>query len=100
MIKVIEKIIWVKSLHDGERHAEGYDSWIEYWLEKNNRYTSVPLCPRCNERKATDGSHVIKVNSEDKKWYIVPLCETCNEKKDDNPFRVKESMLVIANQVK
>ena len=39
-----------------------------------------PFCSAigCNDI-ATDGSHVIKVDSSDKHWYICPFCHEHNE---------------------
>lgn len=65
--------------------------WLDIWKERTG-YKGNPPCGRkgCN-RDATLGAHVIKVDSDDRSWYLLPLCDSCNklddafEKKADIP---------------
>lgn len=76
--------------------------WRDFWADKAG-FTFVPndlyTCPGCNNaRKGSDfeGCHVIKVNSNDKKWYIVPMCHACNMK-HGHIFLIDEDLLIAVN---
>lgn len=90
-------MIKVKNIHgtSKERYStppHGYSSWIDYWKKKSGFYfPDYCTCEDCLN-KAEVGAHVIKVNSDNRKWYIVPLCSSCNHK--ETSFNVDEDFLV------
>ena len=52
-------------------------TWEKHW--ENYTGKRFAICSEIECRKgADDGSHVQKVNSSDKSWYIIPLCKTHN----------------------
>lgn len=90
-------MVKVKNIHgtSKERYAtppSGYSSWIDYWKKKSG-YPFPDFCA-CDDclNKAEVGAHVIKTNSDNKKWYIIPLCSRCNHK--DDAFDVIDDYLV------
>lgn len=90
----------VKNMHSGSKDApSGYDSWIDFWKKKKGKIGTIYCANTECDRIAEHGGHVIKVNSDDKSWYIVPLCVKCNENKDEKfIFTVDSSDLVRASQ--
>ncbi|HQO10552.1 MAG TPA: hypothetical protein PLK90_00825 [Clostridiales bacterium] len=84
----------VKSLHGTANNTCECKSWIDHWekyTDKNSYYCSVNSCLE----KATDGAHVVKVNSDDRNWYIVPLCHAHNL--SDNAMDIGSTTLAPAN---
>lgn len=77
----------------GERECN-CDSWIDHWERFSGEKTNFCLASDCLA-EATDGAHVVKVNSNDKSQYIVPLCHACNMRTDN--FDVPGEDLVPAN---
>lgn len=84
--------VWVKNRLNSwdEDPSDGSSSWKEFWERKSGKKFDKCACKGCS-RSATDGSHVIKVESEDRANYIVPLCHKCNEKTES--FEVDEDLL-------
>jgi hypothetical protein len=77
--------------------SDGSASWQEWWEKKKRRRFNKCSNVNCGFN-AEVGAHVIKVVSNDKKWYIVPLCKACNAKRDNDAFYVNESDLEAINQ--
>ena len=67
----------------GNRSSDHYrDIGIKEW----RAYTGDddPWCvARGCVNKGSEGAHVTKVNSSDKKWYICPFCKDHNETTED-----------------
>lgn len=85
-------MILVKNLNGtGDNLPNGYSSWKDFWIAKKGYWPNKCSAYGCYGR-AELGAHVIKVNGNDKSWYIVPLCFSHN--KTDSSFYVDESMLV------
>lgn len=95
MIYVIPKWVEVKNRKGSgdEEPPAGFDSWKEFWEEESEETFDQCACKGCNNG-ATDGAHVIKVDSKDKKSYIVPLCHRCNKKPVSESFEVPREWLV------
>lgn len=95
---IYDPYISVKNLHEGSPKpiTKGCDSWKEYWEHETGRKFSDCSCYGCGN-KAEHGSHVIKTNSDDKKWYIVPLCAKCNNHYNEDAFKVRKIDLVPLN---
>jgi len=73
----------------GDKAPDGL-SWKAWWEKNSNK--KFDLCSCCGS-KAEDGSHVKKVNVDDRSCYIVPLCHKCNESPD--PIDVNSGDLVL-----
>lgn len=84
----------VKNLNDtSDRIPSTGNSWRQFWEDESGK--KIDKCRRrgCTE-KATDGAHVIKADSDDRRWYIVPLCHKCNMKPSSEEFYVDKEDLV------
>ncbi len=86
----------VKNLHEGKRVPVGFNSWKDYWEHQTHRRFSLCSCLGCNAM-AEHGSHVIKTDSYDKRWYIVPLCPYHNNPYHSESFYVMDNDLVPVN---
>lgn len=84
----------VKNLNDTfDRIPSTGNSWRQFWEEKSGK--KIDKCSRRGcAKKATDGAHVQKADSDDRRWYIVPLCHECNMKPSSEEFYVDEEDLV------
>jgi len=91
-------MVWVKvkNVHNYSSPVPpGYFSWLDYW-EKNSGKKATTCCAYgCNDR-ADVGAHVIKVGSDDHRWFIVPLNQKCNKSNDE--FYVLSDCLVPSNK--
>jgi hypothetical protein len=99
MVRQSKKRLLVKNVKGTEdRRCVGHDSWLAHW-ESYTKDTS-PKCSKrgCNE-KATDGAHVIRVESSkpetERVEFIVPLCRSHNQKRDKFWLR-KQTPRVVA----
>lgn len=84
----------VKNLNGtADRLPVGCCSWLDFWEKKTGK--KIDKCSRRGcAKKATDGAHVQKADSDDRRWYIVPLCHECNMKPSSEEFYVDEEDLV------
>lgn len=74
-----------------------YSSQIDYWRKgTNTNELIIPCSNKSCGRRAEVGGHVIKVGSEDRRWYITPLCRSCNSKRNES-FLVESDRLVPIN---
>ena len=72
----------------------GYSSWLDFWEKKSGK--RAEKCGRNGcIKKATDGAHVQKADSNDNRWYIVPLCHECNMKPSSEEFYVNEILVPV-----
>ena len=64
---------------NGSQSGYYRDIGLRDWMDQKG-LNRKPLCSAmgCNN-VATDGSHVIKVDSSDNHWYICPFCHRHNE---------------------
>jgi len=51
--------------------------WIKHWENYSGKYATICSESECY-KDAKHGSHVQKVDSDDRSWYIIPLCEIHN----------------------
>ncbi len=86
-------LVKVKNLHGTNDNDPPVGSWKLFWEMKTGRKFSICSNVLCNE-EATDGGHVIKVDSYDRSWYIVPLCKKCNNPDNRQQFTVDSKDLV------
>jgi len=86
----------VKNVHNYSSPVPaGYSCWLDYW-EKNSGIRATTCCAYdCNAR-AEVGAHVIKVDSNDNRWFIVPLCQACSKRTDE--FYVPSDYLIPSNK--
>ena len=91
-------IVKVKNIHGSgdNRPPRDYKSWKEWWEDQKGRKFSTCACIYCKE-KATDGGHVIMVDSDDHSWYIVPLCAHHNNPNYTDPYYVDSQDMVPVN---
>lgn len=88
-------MVKVKNLNGtGNRLPVGYSSWLDFWEKKTGKKASE--CGRSGcAKKATDGAHVQKADSDDRRWYIVPLCHECNMKPSSEEFYIDETLVPV-----
>lgn len=72
----------------------GYSSWIDFWEKKSGKKAGECGRRGCH-KKATDGAHVQKADSDNRNWYIVPLCHECNMKPSSEEFYVDELLVPV-----
>lgn len=85
----------VKNLNGtGDRLPVGYSSWLDFWERKTGKKAGKCGCRGCT-KKATDGAHIQKADSDDRHWYIVPLCHECNMKPSSEEFYVDETLVSV-----
>ena len=84
-----------------ETPPKGYDSWKEYWMDKQG-VTDFGNCSVLDcKSKAEHGSHVEKVRNtehgivETHNVYITPLCAEHNNYRNREQFKVREKQLVL-----
>ena len=85
-------MIKVKNLNgtsDNDAHI-----WLDFWERKTGKKVGECGCRGCT-KKATDGAHVKKADSNDGRWYIVPLCHECNMKPSSEEFYVDEVLVPV-----
>ena len=88
-------MVEVKNIHGStDNEPKGYNSWKDFWEAQTGRRFVLCSCKTCFN-PATVGAHVMKANSDSRKWYIVPLCDGCNH--EENVFSVHENDLVPVN---
>lgn len=99
MFKPKRNIVWVKNLHHGTDENTDY---IDQWISIKGPFTDCSNldCQNDDDNPKLVGAHVIKVDSDDKKWYICPLCHKCNSDDNNDPMRVYEDRLVEYNIIK
>lgn len=90
----------VKNLHHGTDNNSRYlERWGEIKGHKAERCANID-CDNPDPNPALVGAHVIKVEGEDKAWYICPLCHKCNSDKNEDDMSVFEHDLVPYNTLK
>ena len=93
------KTIWVKNLK--ERPKDGTD-YIGAWegIKGTASGCSNLDCENEDKNPTLVGGHVIKVDSDDKSWYITPLCHKCNSSENETPMIVYENRLIPYEVIK
>ena len=85
-------MIKVKNLNgtsDNDAHV-----WLDFWERKTGKKAGECGHRGCT-KKATDGAHIKKADSDDRRWYIVPLCHECNMKPSSEEFYVDETLVPV-----
>ena len=63
------------------------DIGLSNWMEAKGVTAKPTCCAEDCSKKAKDGSHVTKVDSTDRHWYICPFCHEHNEATEDVPLK-------------
>jgi len=99
IIKIDEKnkMNWQNVTNSGDLKWSG-GSWKNYWIKYSEQMWPQHCCREECSNEATDGAHVVCVNSDIK--YIVPLCGDHNprskEKQKLNPrFSIKIGTVLV-----
>lgn len=89
VISHLEDIVTIKNLRHGtDENSKYIRQWEAYMKHKADHCINLG-CTNKKAHPALVGAHVIKVDEDDKSWYIAPLCHECNS--DDK----KEEMQVL-----
>lgn len=73
------KVINVNGSQGSHYRSLGITDWMA------RKGTSLkPSCSVCGcNQRATDGAHVVKVGSGDRRWYMMPACHAHNMSSDE-----------------
>ena len=67
---------------------EGYSSWIDWWRAQTNSYAPYLPCANKNCSNAAEVGGHVKLDSNNKRWFIVPICRACNRKPSSETYLV------------
>lgn len=100
-------VLKVQNIAGTGSNARPISSWLEYWEKVTGRkadhcmaYEERPfgqpnLVYPCSNKTNLVGGHVMKVNSDDRRWYILPICTSHNQQAND--YWAREEDLVLEN---
>ena len=63
--------------HESSPPTCGCGTWIRHW-ENNNNEKLDKCCALGCFHKADRGGHILREDTNNKKWYIIPICASHN----------------------